>query len=68
MAHDGILRFIAEKKATEAASKIEAVVESLKVLCPDLDAQEKMDLMSTIFDLEDIQSRLQSIPSDAPAS
>jgi hypothetical protein len=68
MSHAGILHFLSEQKKKEASTKLEAAVSSLKEICPDLEAQERMDLMSTIFDLEDIHARLQSTKSDAPVS
>jgi uncharacterized protein (UPF0147 family) len=55
--HDHIIRALNEAKQSAAKNKIAEAVELLKGVCPDLPAQERYDLMSVIFDLEDIQSR-----------
>lgn len=57
MGHDHILRSLCEAKESSAKSKIGEAIELLKEVCPDLEAQERYDLMSAIFDLEDIRSR-----------
>lgn len=55
--HDHILRLLAETKQSETKSKLTDAVKALKEACSDLPAQDRYDLMSAIFDIEDIIAR-----------